>query len=195
MPGWQGRLERLLILMKDDIKASIEAILFASGEKVESAALTSLLNIDENELDELIQEMLLDYAEQNRGIQMISDGSGYCLCTKPNYADMVAQAVRPVNRRLSSAAMETLAIIAYRQPVNKVEIEGIRGVKSDHVLARLLEKGLIEEVGYARLPGKPILYGTTFEFLKVFGIASLEELPDMELLSGQGETDNGEQKI
>lgn len=181
-----------MMLMRDDLKASIEALLFASGDKVTLPTMSTLLNIDENELDHLIQEMVLDYASESRGIQLVKDDEGYYLCSKPHFADVLARAVKPVTRRLSNAAMETLAIVAYRQPVSKIDIERIRGVKSDHIITRLLEKELIEEVGYARLPGKPVLYATSFEFLKAFGISTLDDLPDIQVLNDQGEETNEE---
>ena len=185
----------VLILMKDEIKAAIEAVLFASGGKFSASSLAILLQLEEAEVEPILEEMLLDYAAMNRGIQLICDESGYYLCTKPHFSEIMGQAVKPAARRLSNAAMETLAIVAYRQPVTKIDIEGIRGVKSDHIIGRLLEQDLIAEVGYARMPGKPVLYGTSHEFLKVFGIASLDDLPDIDLLNGQGDTSHGQKAI
>lgn len=176
-----------MILMKEEIKAAIEALLFASNGKTPATQLAALLQLEESELEALMQEMLLDYAADNRGIQLVEDSAGYFFCTKPQYAEVLGQAARPAARRLSNAALETLAIVAYRQPVSKIDIEGIRGVKSDHIIGRLMEQELIEEAGYAKLPGKPVLYGTSHGFLKLFGISSLEDLPDIDRIDGQGE--------
>lgn len=180
-----------LILMKEEIKAAVEALLFASTEKVPAADLAGLLKLEETELEPVMQEMLLDYTADNRGIQLIEDDDGFFFCTKPQFAEVLGQAVKPAARRLSNAALETLAIVAYRQPVSKIDIEGIRGVKSDHIIGRLLEQELIEEAGYAKLPGKPVLYGTSHEFLKLFGITSLDDLPDIDRIEGQGEDSHG----
>ena len=102
------------------------------------------------------------------------------MCTRPEYASVLARADKPVRRRLSSSALETLAIIAYRQPVSRVEIEKIRGVRSDKMISTLLEKGLIEEAGYKDTIGRPLTYKTTIEFLRLFGMTTLKELPLLE---------------
>ena len=102
------------------------------------------------------------------------------MCTRPEFATLLAGLRPPARKRLSSAALETLAIIAYQQPVTRAEIEAIRGVKIDRILTMLLERNLIEEAGHKAVPGKPILYKTTPEFLKVFGLASLDDLPVLE---------------
>ena len=112
-----------------------------------------------------------------RGLQIVMLDKGYLICTRPEYGDILAKMGKTTPRRLSTAAMETLAIIAYRQPVTRSEIENIRGVKSERVIASLLEKGLIEERGFKAVPGKPILYGTGSEFLRMFGLSSLQDLP------------------
>ena len=99
--------------------------------------------------------------------------------TKPEYAQVVGKLLKPAVRRLSPAALETLAIIAYRQPLSKAEIEKIRGVKTDRVITTLMDKGIIKELGKKAVPGRPSLYGTTHEFLKIFGLSNLDELPDL----------------
>lgn len=184
-------MDSILILMKEECKAAVEALLFASAGRMSRRELAGLLKMEGNELEPLMQELQLDYAAASRGIQLVEDEEGYYLCTKPQYSEVLGQASRPAQRRLSNAALETLAIVAYRQPVSKVEIEGIRGVKSDHIIGKLLEQELIEEAGYAKLPGKPVLYCTSHEFLKLFGIASLDELPDIDPIDGQGEDSYG----
>lgn len=167
------------MLMKDELKASLEAILFLSPERVSKEELMRILALDEENLHTLIEEMMADYQQVNRGIQIIAVDNGYTLGTKAEYAPVLEELVRPEKRRLSSAALETMAIIAYRQPVTRAEIEQIRGVKTDRVLNNLLERGLIKEAGHKAVPGKPILYGTTHEFLRVFDLKSLEDLPPL----------------
>jgi segregation and condensation protein B len=102
------------------------------------------------------------------------------MCTKSEYSEILARSIRPVKRRLSQAALETLALIAYQQPVTRAELEKIRGVKVDRVVSNLMERGLIEEVGVKEVVGKPILYGTTQEFLRLYGLTSLRDLPQLE---------------
>jgi segregation and condensation protein B len=166
--------------MKDEIKASIEAILFVSGERVTARELMDLLEITEPELKELIHEMTLDYEQSGRGIKLLAVDDAYILGTKPEYAPLLNRIFKKASRRLSPAALEVLAIIAYKQPVTRPEIEQIRGVKTERVLATLLEKGIIKEAGKKAVLGKPILYETTHEFLKIFGLSSLDELPILE---------------
>jgi len=163
--------------MRTEIKAAIEALLFASGERVAESDLMELLQLGKTDLDQIMQEIIEDYRDSGRGIQVLKLDDGYIMATKAEYSMLVSQLIKPAIRRLSPAALETLAVIAYRQPVSKVEIEQIRGVKSDRVLASLMEKGLIKEAGRKPVPGRPLLYETTHEFLKVLSISNLEELP------------------
>jgi segregation and condensation protein B len=127
-----------------------------------------------------MQELMLDYHQSPRGLQIISLEGGYIMATKPEYTDLLNKMTKPTRLRLSAAALETLAIIAYQQPVTRAEIEQIRGVKVERVLSNLLEKGIIREDGHKAVVGKPILYRTSYEFLKIFGLSSLEELPLLE---------------
>ncbi len=168
------------MLMRAEIKAAIEALLFASGERVSSQELAASLDIPSADVKEIISEMMSEYNQASRGIQIIALEEGYILGTKAEYAQIVNRMLKPSGRRLSPAALETMAIIAYRQPVSKVEIEQIRGVKTDRVMVTLQEKGLIKELGKKAAPGKPMLYGTTHEFLRLFGLSSLDELPAIE---------------
>jgi len=165
------------MLMRDEIKASIEALLFVSSERISLEELMEILNLAEPDLKQIIQEMMMEYNQSQRGIQILTLDGGYIMGTKPEYAQVVSKMVKPVSRRLSPAALETLAIIAYRQPLSKAEIEQIRGVKTDRVITTLTEKGIIREVGKKAAPGKPALYGTTHEFLKLFALSSLDDLP------------------
>jgi len=156
------------MLMQDEIKACVEAILFVRAERVG--------------LDELVEllDMLLEYNKNSRGIQIVAVEGGYLMCTRPEYAGVLSRVEKPVRRRLSSSALETLAIIAYRQPATRAEIEKIRGVRSDKMINTLLEKGLIEEAGYKDTIGRPLTYKTTIEFLRLFGLTTLKELPQLE---------------
>lgn len=168
------------MLMRDDIKAAIEALLFASGERVGTAELLEILQISESDFKEIMQELILDYHQEKRGLQIIPLEDGYIMATKPDYADLLSKMVKPARLRLSQAALETLAIIAYQQPVTRAEIEQIRGVKVERILSNLLEKGIIKEDGHKAVLGKPLMYRTSYEFLKIFGLSSLEELPALE---------------
>lgn len=165
------------MLMRDEIKASIEALLFVSSERISLEELMEILNLAEPDLKQIMQEMMMEYNQSQRGIQILTLDGGYIMGTKPEYAQVVSKMVKPASRRLSPAALETLAIIAYRQPLSKAEIEQIRGVKTDRVITTLTEKGIIREVGKKAAPGKPALYGTTHEFLKLFALSSLDDLP------------------
>lgn len=166
--------------MRDEIKAAIEAILFMRGDRVGVEELVEILDVPLLELRDLMRELIGEYFQLGRGLQIIPVDDGYLMCTKSEYSEILARSVRPVKRRLSQAALETLALIAYQQPVTRAELERTRGVKVDRVITNLLERGLIEEVGVKEVVGKPILYGTTQEFLRMYGLTSLRDLPQLE---------------
>ncbi|MDI9479442.1 MAG: SMC-Scp complex subunit ScpB [Syntrophomonadaceae bacterium] len=166
--------------MRDEIKAAIEAILFMRGDRVGVEELVEILDVPLLELRDLMRELIGEYFQPGRGLQIIPVDDGYLMCTKSEYSEILARSVRPVKRRLSQAALETLALIAYQQPVTRAELERTRGVKVDRVITNLLERGLIEEVGVKEVVGKPILYGTTQEFLRMYGLTSLRDLPQLE---------------
>jgi segregation and condensation protein B len=166
--------------MRDEIKAAIEAILFMRGDRVGVEELVEILDVPLLELRDLMRELVGEYFQPGRGLQIIPVDDGYLMCTKSEYSEILARSVRPVKRRLSQAALETLALIAYQQPVTRAELERTRGVKVDRVITNLLERGLIEEVGVKEVVGKPILYGTTQEFLRMYGLTSLRDLPQLE---------------
>lgn len=167
------------MLMQDEIKAAIEALLFVNGERMSEEEMMGILGLDQSDLKEIMQELIAEYHQSSRGIQILTLDGGYIMGTKPEYAQVVSKLLKPAGRRLSPAALETLAIIAYRQPLSKAEIEQIRGVKTDRVITTLMEKGIIKDLGKKAVPGRPSLYGTTHEFLKIFGLSSLDELPDL----------------
>ena len=154
-------------------KEIIEAILFSAGRVVTQEELVLALEIDKKQVEELVKNMQKDFA--NRGIEIIKIEDGYQLCSKKEYYELDKRA-KP---NLSTAALETLAIIAYNQRATRAEIEAIRGVNSDGTIYKLLDYGLIEDAGKADLPGKPTTYKTTPEFLKLFGYENLSNLPEL----------------
>ena len=161
-----------------ELLGAVEAILFAMGESVSLSKLASAIGKQEAETKELLEELKKQYQKKERGIQLIELEDSYQLCTKPELYDYLIQvAKQPKKHVLTDVLLETLAIVAYRQPVTKIEIEKIRGVKTDHAVNKLVEYDLICEVGRLDAPGKPLLFGTTEEFLRRFGVQSVEELP------------------
>ncbi len=168
---------------KEKIKSIIESLLFAWGEPLSINEIIDILNIKKTEAIQLITEMTEEYkADEKRGIFLQQYGDTYQLTTKKENFDYIQKLMQEVtvNRSLSNASLETLSIIAYKQPVTRVEIDIIRGVKSSHIIKGLLEKNLIKEVGKLDKPGKPTLYGTTSEFLKHFGLKTIDELPKIQ---------------
>ena len=160
------------------IRAAVEAILFAAGGSVETARLASALELDSGEMRDILRRMELRYEEADRGIRLLELEDAWQLCTKrEHYGELIRIVKQPRKYTLTEVLLETLSIVAYKQPVTKLEIEKIRGVKSDHAVNKLVEYGLIEEVGRLDAPGRPILFGTTEEFLRSFGVSSVEELP------------------
>jgi segregation and condensation protein B len=168
------------MLMRDELKAALEAVLFMRSDYVNTDELVELLDVPLLDLKMILREMILEYNKEKRGIQIVEVDNAFAMCTNPLYSDIISRMEKPVRRRLTAAAMETLAIIAYQQPVTRLEIEKIRGVKSDKIINNLLEKGLIEEAGQKAVAGRPLLYVTTDEFLRLFGLSSIDELPDLE---------------
>ena len=164
----------------DKLKAIIEAMLFACGRPVEKKEIMANLELSEEDVELIIQSMKLDFENQNRGIEIIKLDNSYQLCTKKEYYEYIYPLLDTrAKPSLSNAAMETLSIIAYNPKITRAEIESIRGVNSDGTIYKLLEYNLIEEAGKLDLPGRPTTYKTTDEFLKMFGISSLEELPEL----------------
>ncbi len=161
-----------------NIPAAIEALLFAAGGAVEYKDLQAALEVDEGVLDAALTELENRYKEEDRGIRMIYLDGKYQLCTKNEYYDELIRMVNvPKKHTLTDVLLETLSIVAYKQPVTRQEIEKIRGVSCNHAVNRLIEYHLIEEVGRLDVPGHPILFGTTDDFLRSFGISSMDELP------------------
>ena len=159
-------------------KEIIEATLFSAGRVVTQEELVLALEIDKKQVEELVKNMQKDFA--NRGIEIIKIEDGYQLCSKKEYYEYIYPILdKRAKPNLSTAALETLAIIAYNQRATRAEIEAIRGVNSDGTIYKLLDYGLIEDAGKADLPGKPTTYKTTPEFLKLFGYENLSNLPEL----------------
>ncbi|WP_085991988.1 SMC-Scp complex subunit ScpB [Oceanobacillus senegalensis] len=164
-----------------ELKAIIEGLLFASGDEgITVKQLQKVLGISKETVDHLLEELKYEYERRDRGIMIMSSNEVLHLTTKPEHSDYYKKLLEvPQSSRMSQAALETLAIIAYRQPITKTEIEDIRGVKSDRPIQTLVTRSLIEEVGRKESVGKPILFGTSKEFLTYFGLTSLDELPPL----------------
>lgn len=160
------------------IMAVVEAVLFAMGDSVELSRLSHVLEKPEKEIRELIARMNDKYKKADRGIYIAELEDAVQLCTKPGlYEYLIKVAKAPQKYVLTDALLETLSIIAYKQPVTRLEVEKIRGVSCDHAVNRLLEFNLVQELGRLDAPGRPLLFGTTEEFLRTFGVKSLGDLP------------------
>lgn len=165
---------------KDELKSAIEAVLFAWSDPLSAKDLSNVLDIGLKEVKNILKEMMDEFNYNKRGIQILQMNDHYQLATRPEHYEYLQKLFEPKqNRGLTHAALETLAIIAYKQPITKTEIEEIRGVKCDKAIGTLLEKELVEEQGRLEKTGRPILYGTTINFLKVFSLKSLNELPSI----------------
>lgn len=163
-----------------ELKAELEAVLFAVGEPVEIARLSECLDIDEETIVDVIENLKADLDERNSGLCVLRMDNKYQLCTRTRFAEYVRRVLEVrKNAPLSNAAFEVLAIVAYNQPVTKSFVEQIRGVDCSGVMTSLVNKNLIEEKGRLDLPGRPLIYGTTPEFLRCFCVSSLEELPSL----------------
>ncbi len=163
-----------------NIECALEAVLFSLGEAVEIERLAQALEVREDEVKEAFEKLKSKYEKENRGIKLIEIDGSVQMCSNPDYFECIKRVTQIEKQAgLSSAALETLSIIAYNQPVTKGTIEFIRGVDCTYSVTRLLERGFIDELGRAETPGRPILYGTTMEFLRCFGLKSLEELPPL----------------
>ena len=173
------------MLDRKSIKSAFESMLYIWGQPLSAKAAADVVDISKKDAIELFQELADEYEKEGRGIMIRRVNESFQFVTRPENADIVKRLCTPVKvRRLSQAALEVLAIIAYRQPVTKGEIDQIRGVKCDRVIEGLQSKDLICEKGRSDAVGRPILYGTTDTFLKNFGFATLDELPEIEDLEG-----------
>ncbi len=159
-------------------ESAIEAILFTMGNSVEIGKIATAIDHDEDTTRKIIHNMMDRYSEQHRGIKIVELDNAFQMCTNPEYYEqLIKVASQPKKQILTDVLLETLSIIAYKQPITRIEIEKIRGVKCDHAVNKLVEYNLVMEVGRLDAPGRPILFGTSEEFLRQFGISSLEDLP------------------
>ena len=164
-----------------EIESAVEGILFASGEPVQAERICVALDMDRPTVEQVLQKLMDYYAYERRGIRLLHIEDSWQLCSAPDYADIIRRAFeirKPA--KLSQPALEVLTIIAYYQPATRAYVDQIRGVDSSYSVGALLTKGLIEECGRLNVPGRPILYQTTPDFLRTFGLESLAELPEIE---------------
>jgi segregation and condensation protein B len=174
--GNYGMLEDSMEIRK--VEATIEAILFTMGEAVDVERIAAAIEHDVDTTRKIIRNMMDQYDCEERGIQIIELDGAFQMCTKQDMYESIVKITHiPKKHVLTDVLLETLSIIAYKQPITKQEIEAIRGVKSDHAVNKLVEYNLVCEVGRMDAPGRPILFGTTEEFLRSFGIQSLQDLP------------------
>ena len=159
-------------------KAALEAILFTMGDAVDEERLAAAVEITTEEVTMLMTELIADYESRNHGIMIMRVGNKYQMCTKVTYYETLIKLCHvPQKHVLTDTLLETLSIIAYKQPITRMEVEAIRGVRCDYAINTLIDYHLICELGRLDAPGRPILFGTTDDFLRSFGVSSLEELP------------------
>ena len=176
--------------------ATIEAILFTMGDSVEISKLAQVIEEDIKTTKELIEKLKEKYSREDSGIDLIELEDSIQLCTKPQmYEALIKIAKTPRKYVLTDTVLETLSIVAYKQPVTRVEIEKIRGVSCDHAINKLMDYELITELGRLDAPGRPLLFGTTEQFLRCFGVKSLEELPELSVMQIEEFKQQAEQEI
>ena len=165
-------------MAEKNYQAIIEAILFTMGEAVELERIAEAIELDKKQTKVILEGMMKEYKSDKNGINLIELEGSYQLCTKPEmYEYLIRIAKQPKKRVLTDVLLETLSIIAYKQPVTRTEIEKIRGVSCDHAVNKLVEYNLVKELGRLDAPGRPLLFGTTEEFLRCFGVHSIDDLP------------------
>ena len=172
-------------LPNGNLKAILECMLFVSPQPLMVEHVAKSLNIEDLEVEAAVHELRLDYGE--RGLQILRIAGGYQMCTRPEYTEYVSTLLKPDRPHLSRAALETAAIIAYRQPITQPEIDAIRGVNSDGVVKTLVDRSLVKQVGRKETVGRPILYATSEEFLNHFGLNDLSQLPELGALPSVAE--------
>ena len=179
-------------LFSEDITKAVEALLFVAGEPLTVKDLADYTGSDESTVESVLNDLRAFYS--NRGFYLAEIAGGYQFMTAMEMYPYVERLYRPKAQNLSRAAMETLAVIAYCQPVTRGDIENIRGVNADGIVANLLEQGLIDEIGRKDTPGKPVLYGTNRKFLQLLGLNSLEDLPPVNLVA-EDDNDNDNESV
>ena len=181
---------------KEQIKSVIESILFTMGEAVELDRIAKALEMDSSEVKMLLDELIDEHNDRKSGIRIIEIDGSYQMCTPGEAYEYLIRLVKiPKNYKLTDIQLETLSIIAYKQPVTKLEIEKIRGVQSDHAVNRLVEVGLVQEIGRLDQPGRPVLFGTTEEFLRRFGLKNTEDLPEINVEKAEAFKMEAEQEL
>lgn len=181
---------------REEIKSVIESILFTMGDLVEPSRIAAALELPEKEVTAVLTELAQEYIDQNRGMRIIEIDGAWQMCTPGESYEYLIKLVKiPRNYKLTDVQLETLSIIAYKQPVTKLEIEKIRGVQSDYAVNRLVEVGLVEEIGRLEQPGRPVLFGTTEEFLRRFGLRNTEDLPDINVEKAEAFKLEAEQEL
>jgi segregation and condensation protein B len=168
------------------LKAVLESLIFVSESPLTLDRMKEVLGINKRDLQRLLSEMMEEYRKSERGFLLVEVAEGFQFRTRPEHADWIKKLKKVKSTSLSQPSLETLAIVAYRQPVVRMDIEKIRGVDSGGVLHTLLEKKLIKIIGKKDVPGKPLVYGTSRKFLEVFGLKDLSELPTLKDLEGLG---------
>lgn len=176
------------------IKSAFESMMYVWGEPLKAKQAGEVLDIDEQEALELFRELKDEYDQEGRGLEIREINGAFQFVTREKNAEYIERLCTPVkSKRLSQSALEVLAIVAYRQPVTKGEIEAIRGIKCDRVMEGLVSKGIVEPVGRSQAVGRPVLYGTTDLFLKNFGFSSLKDLPEIDDIEYAISADEDEQ--
>lgn len=163
------------------LKKALECMLFVSPQPLSMKHVAKSLDLDEEEVDRIMNDLRLDYADS--GLHIIRIAGGYQMCTRPEFSEYISALLKPERTRLSQAALETAAIVAYKQPITQPEVEAIRGVNSDGVLKTLMDRSLVKQAGRRETAGRPMLYTVTDEFLNYFGINDLTELPDIDAVA------------
>lgn len=180
---------------KKTIKSAIESMMFVWGKPLDIKDVADVFNIDKKEVYEYFKELQEEYEQEGRGIVIREVNKSFQFVTRKENLDYIERLCTPVkHKKLSQSALEVLAIVAYKQPVTKGEIEAVRGIRCDRVIEGLTKKNLVAEVGRSDAVGRPILYGTTDEFLKQFGFETLKELPAIEDIEGVLSDDDNEQE-
>lgn len=173
----------------EEVKSIIEALLFTWGDPLSSKEISNIMSIDKRKIDDIMEDMIKEFDDNQRGLRIVKMEDMYQIGTRPRHYDYIKKLNYSTRKRnLSNAALETLSIIAYKQPIIKSEIDHIRGVKCDRAIETLLSRNLIKEVGRLDKPGKPIIYATTEEFLKAFALETIDNLPNLELIKDRLKT-------
>lgn len=181
---------------KNELKKAIEAVLFVMGDAVEIKRIARAFEVSETEIRAAVSEMVTEMDDSSRGLTITEIDGAYQMCTKKEVYEYLLKIVAvPKESRLTDVQLETLSIIAYKQPVTKMEIEKIRGVNADYAVNRLVELGLVEEKGKLNAPGRPYLFGTSEEFLRRFGLKNLDGLPDIDSESAENLRMEAEEEI